>query len=365
MYTARMMILGVGVSVLAGTLLSVWDPATQPLGGNTLHASLRSKSEQDSAPSPATERAIALNQEIAPLKAAMQTMAAETTAQVPQLEPTSFLVELGTNQFVDLDGSAAIAAASTIKVPVLIAFFQDVDAGKIRLDESLTLKKEAIGSGSGDIQYLPVGSQFSALDVATRMITISDNTATNMLIARMGGIAGLNQRFQSWGLEATTVRNLLPDLEGTNTTSAKELTLLMARLSQGEFVSLQSRDRILDIMRRTANNSLLPQGLGEGATIAHKTGDIGTVLGDVGLIDLPNGKRYALSVLVKRPFNNGQAGTLIQQLSRISYQHFARSSASLAPAPSDGARDGRARRSRMGEAEDLTGGETRLEESEE
>lgn len=186
------------------------------------------------------------------------------------------------------------------------------------------MQKELIASESGDMQYQPPGTQFSALETVTKMITISDNTATNMVITRLGGIAALNQRFKSWGLTSTVINNNLPDLEGTNTTSPKDMVLLMARLSQGDFVSMRSRDRLLDIMQKVETDSLLPRGLGDGAAISHKTGDIGSMVGDVGLVDLPNGKRYAIAVLVKRPFNDSRAQDLIRQISRTTYQFFNR-----------------------------------------
>jgi beta-lactamase class A len=231
-----------------------------------------------------------------------------------------FLVDLDTGAYLDLNGASTLPSASLIKVPVLVAFFQDVDAGKIRLDEQLTMRPEMIGTGSGDMQFQAPGTKFTALQTATQMITISDNTATNMLIARLGGPAALNQRFQSWGLTSTVIRTPLPDLQGTNTTSPKELVSLMALVNQGELMSLRSRDRLLDIMRHTVTNSLLPQGLGEGATIAHKTGDIGSLLGDVGIIDMPSGKRYILAAMVKRPFNDYRAQELIRQISRAAYK---------------------------------------------
>jgi beta-lactamase class A len=68
----------------------------------------------------------------------------------------------------------------------------------------------------------------------------------------------------------------------------------------------------------------LPQGLGEGATISHKTGDIGRLIGDVGLVDLPNGKRYAVTVLVKRSYNDDRAYDLVRQISRMIYQYLSR-----------------------------------------
>jgi beta-lactamase class A len=163
---------------------------------------------------------------------------------------------------------------------------------------------------------------FSALETATKMIVISDNTATNMLIKRLGGKELLNQRFQQWGLANTKINNLLPDLEGTNTTTPKDLAVILGFVNQGDILSLRSRDRVLEIMRQTKTRTLLPQGLGEGASIAHKTGDIGTVLGDAGVIDMPNGKRYLASVLVTRPHNDIRGRTLIQEISRTIYNYL-------------------------------------------
>ncbi|MBC7968700.1 MAG: serine hydrolase [Verrucomicrobia bacterium] len=333
-YAARMLILSVGIGVLVGTMLSMLDPAARSSAGASQQATKKADATESTKATQATaisqsglpiESASAvqmptMGQELTSLKAALQTLA----LQNPQLTPGIFLFDLDTSSYLDLNGGASFAAASTIKVPILIAFFQDVDAGKIRLDEPLTIQKELVGGGSGEMQGFPIGTQFTALETVTKMITISDNTATNMVIARLGGMAALDQRFRSWGLVATAVNNLLPDLSGTNTTSPKDMALLMTRISQGELVSMRSRDRVLDIMQRTVNRSQLPQGLGKGATIAHKTGDIGGLIGDVGLIDMPSGKRYALTVLVKRSFNDDEAYDLVQKVSRTVYQYLNR-----------------------------------------
>ncbi|HEY9860964.1 MAG TPA: serine hydrolase, partial [Candidatus Obscuribacterales bacterium] len=321
LYGTRLLILGLGIGVIAGTLLSTLDPSRFMAGASQSVVNAKSQTEQQAAglgnlakpPMP-----LKLSQEAAPLKTEIQALARQTSG----LTPGMFLIDLDTSAYVDLSGTAIFPAASTIKVPVLVAFFQDVDAGKIRLDEPLTMRPELIGSGSGDMQYQPPGTKFSALETASKMITISDNTATNMLIARLGGVAALNQRFQSWGLTATVIQNALPDLQGTNTTSPRDLATLMAWVNQGDLVSTRSRDRLLDIMRRTVTDTLLPRGLGEGATIAHKTGDIGSLIGDVGLIDMPNGKRYVMAALVKRPFNDEQGAELIRQMSRVAYNNL-------------------------------------------
>jgi beta-lactamase class A len=314
-YIVRLLILGIGIGAIAGTLLSALNPAPQA----SVKAKDTAKTQTQESPSTANSPSpLPVAQEISPLKAKIQSL----VAQNPQLQPGVFIADLDTGAYLNVDGNASLAAASTIKLPILVAFFQEIDAGKIRLDEILTLKPEMIAAGSGDLQYKQPGTQYTALEVATKMITISDNTATNMLIARLGGAEALNQRFRSWGLTTTVIRNLLPDIEGTNTTTPKELASLLSTMNRGELVSVRSRDRILDIMQQTQLNTLLPKGLGAGATIAHKTGTIGSLLADVGLVDTPTGKRYIVAVMVKRRHNDPTAEELIRQISRTTYDYF-------------------------------------------
>lgn len=240
----------------------------------------------------------------------------------PTLGLGAFFIDLDNGNYASFNGDNVFPAASTIKIPILIAFFQDVDAGKIFLDQKLIMTPKNMVTGSGDMQYQKPNSEFTAIQVVSAMIISSDNTATEMIIELLGGMETLNQRFQSWGLTATNIKNPLPDLSGTNTTSAKDLASLLTRISNGELISLKSRDRVLDIMRQTKTRTLLPQGLEGNATIAHKTGDIGSLLGDAGIIDIPNGKRYVGAVLVKRPHNDPSARVFIQGVSKEAYQHF-------------------------------------------
>ncbi len=307
----RFSILGVGLAAITGTILTLIEPKT-----------VNSPKPQPSpsvAAAPVEKKAtIALKTEITALKQKIQALGAKN----PKLLPGAFFVDLDNGNYVNVAGDRPFAAASTIKVPILVAFFEAVDEGKIRLDENLIASKDVIASGSGDMQYKGVNKPYSALETATKMIVISDNTATNMLIKRLGGKEFLNARFRSWGLEHTAIKNVLPDLEGTNTTSPKDLALLLGKINAGELISMKSRDRMLGIMEETETRTLLPQGLEKSANIAHKTGDIGSVLGDTGIVDMPSGKRYLGAVLVQRPHNDPGAKPLIQQISRTVYQHL-------------------------------------------
>ncbi|MFM9266979.1 serine hydrolase [Tychonema sp. BBK16] len=324
-YATRLLILGVGMAVICGTMMSVVNAVsrsgvTAQEQKNAIADGEKTQAETDSANATvAAPPALQLNQELAALKTQIQVLATEN----PTLTAGIFLVDVDSGSYLNFNGDVTFASASTIKVPILVAFFQAVDEGKVRLDQMLTLRAEDIAGGSGEMQDDTPGKKYSALEVARKMIVVSDNTATNMMINLLGGAEVLNQHFATWGLRATVLNNKLPDLEGTNTTSPKDLINIIAQIDRGNLVSVKSRDRIFQIMQQTKNDSLLPKGLGEEAIIAHKTGNINTLLADAGMVDLPNGKRYLVAVMVKHPPETEKpAQSLIRDISRMSYRYL-------------------------------------------
>lgn len=333
-YGIRLLILGVGISAIAGTMLSVLNPSQQDLAANDAEgqgATTEANRLGALMSTPESGRSLMsslnLGQEMGSLSQDVRSIV-ET---YPDLKPGVFIYDMDTGNYVNVNGTEPFSAASTIKVPILIAFFQDMESGALSPDEILTMEADDVASGSGNMQFQSVGSEFTALDVASEMIIVSDNTATNMLIRRLGGMERLNERFRAWGLQYTALSNLLPDLEGTNYTSPQELVELMTLVSREELLSGRSRDRLLHIMARTQTNTLLPQGLSNEATIFHKTGDIGSMLGDVGLVDVPNGKRYAIAVQVQRPHNDARAGEVIRQISNQVYSTMEQASLNASP----------------------------------
>lgn len=311
-YALRLLIVGIGLGVLAGTVLSSIDPSLR----YSTEATSSETVETSATPAKPKPKGIHLGREMTGLKTQIESMIAANES----LTAGVFVVDMDTGSYLDINSRRRFSSASTIKLPILVALFEEIDAGNISLNEQLTMTPELIAAEAGEMQFLPPGTQFSVLDTATEMIRISDNTATNLLIDRLGGPARLNQRFQSWGLQQTQVSNLLPDLEGTNTISPNDLVTLMGRINQGDIVSLRSRDRLLGILRLTQTNDLLPQGIGPGASIAHKTGNIGKVIGDVGLVDMPSGKRYIIMAMVERPHGDWSAEELIRNISAETYQ---------------------------------------------
>jgi beta-lactamase class A len=261
---------------------------------------------------------VALNSEIPQLKSQINTL----INRYKFLNPGMFFVDLETGNYLNIGGNKVFPAASTIKFPILIALFEQVDAGNIKLNDILTMRRDLVASGSGDLQYRRVGIKLTVLQTINKMITISDNTATNMIIDRLGGSKKLNARFRSWGLENTVIRHLLGDFKGTNTTSPADLVKLSALLQYHKLISDGSRSLALDILDHCHNRKLLAAGLGSGAVIAHKTGDIGFVIGDAGIIEMPNGKRYLAGIFVRRPYNDTRGRDFIRQVSHLVYMYL-------------------------------------------
>lgn len=260
---------------------------------------------------------VPIGQEMLALKSQIQTLA----AKYDYLSPGMFFMEVDTGNYLDINGEKSFPAASTIKLPILMALFQAVDAGKVRMNETLTVRRDLITGGSGKLQNRP-SAKLSVLQTATKMIAISDNTATNMIIDRLGGKAVLNRQFKNWGLRKTVINRLLGDFKGTNTTSPADLVRLSALLAKHQLISEASRSKVLDILNQTENRKLLPAGLGKGAAIAHKTGTLGRLIGDAGIIEMPNGKLYLAGIFVKRSFNDLRARVFVQAVSRLTYNYI-------------------------------------------
>ncbi|MGF1512811.1 MAG: serine hydrolase [Elainellaceae cyanobacterium] len=311
--------MGLGIGAIAGTLLSVLNPARQSARQSAQQSDslVTSQTAAGTVAAPATAP-LALGSEMTRLK----TDISAAIAAYPDLSPGVMILDLDTGGHVDINAQQPMASASIIKVPILVAFLQSVESGAIDLNKSLTLQEADIVGEAGEMQFQPPGTAYTALETAADMITISDNTATNVLIRELGGKGALNQRFSQWGLTQTTISESLPDLEGQNRTTPMEMVTLLAWISNGDLLSSRSRDRMFDIMRDTMTDSLLPQGIALEAAIAHKTGTIGSMLGDVGIVDTPAGKRYAIAVMVERPHGDEQAIDVIQQVSALVYDAF-------------------------------------------
>ncbi|OGI17341.1 MAG: hypothetical protein A2287_10940 [Candidatus Melainabacteria bacterium RIFOXYA12_FULL_32_12] len=244
--------------------------------------------------------------------------------QYPSLEPGIFIWDFSTGQYVDINADQEFPTASIVKIPILLQLFRRAELGFANLNDRMSLAEYNITGGSGYLQYKPVGTVFPIHHLARLMIQESDNTATNMILSTVGGINELNRVLRSWGFSKTHMSDLLPDLYGTNVSTPKDMGTMLFNLDNSDFLTLKSRAAIVDIMSHVRNRFLIQAGLPDNAQFIHKSGDIGTMLGDAGIVMLPDGRKYIIVIMVKRPWNLYSAKEFIINASKITYNSYAR-----------------------------------------
>lgn len=256
-----------------------------------------------------------LSQEMLSLKSQLNNV----IAQYPQLDASVFVWDFQNSKYVDINGDKIYPTASIIKLPILIQLFKSIEMGQVSLNDKMALTDYYRAEGSGSLQFQKSDREYTLDYLARIMITESDNSATNMIMSNIGGKLDINRAVRQWGLQKTYVHNWLPDLGGQNVSTTKELATILFNIDNASFLSLNSHEKIIDYMSHVKNNRLIAAGLGPNALIAHKTGDIGSCLGDAGIVYLPDGRRYIIAMMVKRPHNSFAAKELIIQSSKIVY----------------------------------------------
>jgi beta-lactamase class A len=322
----RLVVMGVGIGIITGTVLKLLAPQLARVAAGQSGAGAGTLPQ------------------LTPLKAGLSLGSFEPRTELTALSrrwsqlavaqkglrASAFLLVLDDGRYAQLQPDLPLPAASSIKTPILLVGLEELDAGKLRWNEPLKLTKELVGGGAGWMAGKPLGTRFPFFEAATEMIRVSDNSATNLLIKRLGGKTTLNTRFQVMGLSSTVVNNWLPDLGGTNTTSSRDLARSIAMVDTGSTLSPRARDLFREIMGSSRTNTLIPlgllQGLGKdgadpdsellayGIRVYNKTGDIGIAYSDGGLIQLPTGQRAVAAFMVKGPFNDPRSTDLIRAM---------------------------------------------------
>lgn len=212
----------------------------------------------------------------------------------PQLEALGgdtgvYVRNLVTGETFARGADKPVVAASVIKIPVMIEAFRAQAAGELRLDEIHALADAERMPSCGTLKAMHTGIEMTLLDLVRLMIIVSDNTATNILISRLG-IGRINATLRDLGCTQTTLRRLLFDGEASrrgleNSITAAEMGMLLEKLWRGEIVSPEASAEMMDILLDQRLNGKLPFYLhARGIRIAHKTGEDTGVTHDVGVI---------------------------------------------------------------------------------
>lgn len=247
----------------------------------------------------------------------------EEIAVASGMDVSAVAIDLETGEYAGVRGNESVPSASMIKMIVAAAFLEAVAQGECSLDESYTLQESDIVGGTGSLQGLGAGATVSYRDLVTKMISESDNTATNVLINACGGMGAVNAEAKKLGMPGTRLNRMMMDTVAMeqgieNYVSADDLAVLFRMVYSGTFVDSESSELMLQALEQQTDNAGIPQGLPPDIVFAHKTGTLATVRHDGGIVEGEH--PYVLVVLCSGSgFNEEGALFAMKQIAGVTY----------------------------------------------
>lgn len=239
--------------------------------------------------------------------------------------------DLVSGEMILINDQESFHAASTMKTPVMLEVFHQLEKSGFSLEDSIPVKNEftSIVDGSKfsiDVSddsdkeiYKLIGKKATFRNLIYNMITVSSNLATNILIEKFGA-KNVNNYMRELGANKIQVLRGVEDGKAyeaglNNTTTAYDLMIIFEHIAGKKILSLKSHEEMLRILFDQKFNDIIPAKLPIGTKIAHKTGSITNVVHDSGIVYLADGRYYVL-VLLSKDLQNNKSGTEI--LARIS-----------------------------------------------
>jgi len=249
---------------------------------------------------------------------------------------------LETGEEIALNADQQMDTMSVIKIPLMAEAFRQMEAGKFALTDRVAITDAARQPGTGIIRSLDAGVQLTVKDLVTLMIIVSDNTATDLLFDKVGGIEPVNQRMTEWGLGSIRAvgkadawfkaLRAAPSAEAFHRegktpfglSTPRDMGRLLEKLERGEAVSKKASEQMLQILRGQVYSSRLPRYI-SGYRIPHKTGDFLPYIGnDVGVLE-GQSRRIVMSVFTANHFGAGdRLEEAIGRISELAANYFAR-----------------------------------------
>jgi beta-lactamase class A len=206
---------------------------------------------------------------------------------------------LDTGATYQLRGGAPVPTASTIKLPIMIELFAEAEAGKLDWNQKLTLTEQDKTPGSGVLTEFSGGDAFPIRDLMHLMIVVSDNTATNLILERIGGNA-VNARMARLGLRQTAVmRKIMQGNKisgitdegskpgnaqwGTGRSCPHDMVILLEKLYHGDLVSNAASNEMITVLKRQQSHDGAGRDL-NNTVIASKSGALDHLRSDVAII---------------------------------------------------------------------------------
>jgi beta-lactamase class A len=239
------------------------------------------------------------------------------------------IVDLTTGEKIGHLERETFPTASAIKLAIVYELFKQAEEKHISLDEMLTLDRRQAVGGTGVLVEMGTPT-LSIRDYAVLMVTLSDNTATNILIDRLG-MDRIAARMQGLGLTATRLRRHMMDTAAArrgdeNVSTPDELArLLQAMYGSGAGPAAAGHylmDDAVALLKKPKDNRLR-KGLPEGVASADKSGELEGVRVDAGIVFAKN-RPYILSVMTTFLKDEAEGERAIEAISRAAYEYFSR-----------------------------------------
>lgn len=250
-----------------------------------------------------------------------------------------FYHNLGTGATYARNEDQTFHAASTMKVPVMMALFQAVDNGELRLDQPIPVRNQFQSladaspfaldpkdDGDPDL-YQAVGSTRPLEELIRRMIVRSSNLATNLLIDKIGASRAQDLMRGLGGYNTIILRGVEDDKAYqaglNNVTAAEDLAIALTALAQGKSFKPASNEKMIAILKDQEFNEKIPAGLPPGTPVAHKTGDITGFHHDAAIVYPPGEKPYVLVVMTEGYQDEKDANRVIAAISQVVWERRA------------------------------------------
>jgi len=235
--------------------------------------------------------------------------------------------DLNSGQKYLLRGDDVFPQASSIKIAVLAELYRQGQQGKLKLTDLYTVKTADLVADSPIMNGLTPGvTQVTLRDLATMVMAVSDNSAANILIDRVG-IENINSLLDSLGLAHTRLRRKMMDLKAAregreNISTPSEMMTLLENVYRGKVLNKPLSEDFFRLLS-TKKNSWIPRELPEDLKVADKEGELEGVRNDSGIVFLEN-RPYILSVMTTYLRRERDGEEAISEISLDAYRMFDR-----------------------------------------
>jgi beta-lactamase class A len=217
--------------------------------------------------------------------------------------------------------------ASSIKIAVLAELYRQAQEGRLKLTDLYTVRKEDDVPDSAIFNGLSFGvTQLTLRDLATMMIAVSDNSATNVLIDKVG-LENVNAMLTAQGLKQTKLQRKMMDLNAAkqgreNIATPRELMTLLARIYQGKVLNREMTDAFFKMLA-TSKNSPIRLAVPDAVVSADKPGELEGVRNDSGVVFAQN-RPFIISVMTTYDRDENAANAAIGRVASTAYSMFDR-----------------------------------------